>query len=149
MGTAVSALETCEEAPRKKSWAKSCFWGLWVGEWTALEGAVSSLGCQHWPAGAQVRALVTASIMNCRVQTTPKFSDLKQQWRCLLVIVCVDDLGQSFLGSCAVSWWLGRTEGLKLASNFHGGPVVKTLHGKAQNVGLIPGPGRFHMPWGN
>ena len=29
MGTAASALETCEEAPRKKSWAKSCSWGLW------------------------------------------------------------------------------------------------------------------------
>ena len=72
MGTAASALETCEEAPRKKSWAKSCSWGLRVGEWTALEGAVSSPGCWHWPAGAQVRALVTASIMNCHVTNHPK-----------------------------------------------------------------------------
>ena len=65
------------------------------------------------------------------------------------MILWVDDLGQSFLGLCAVSWWLGRTEGLKLASNFPGGPVVKNLPGKAGTVGSMPGPGRFHMPWGN
>lgn len=46
MGTAVSALETSGEAQRKKSWAKSCFWGLCMEEWTVL-GAKSC----PWDAG--------------------------------------------------------------------------------------------------
>ena len=29
-----------------------------------------------------------------------------------------------------------------------GGPVVKNLPVNARDMGLIPGPGRFHMPWG-
>ena len=30
-----------------------------------------------------------------------------------------------------------------------GGPLVKTPPANAGNTGSIPGPGRFHMPWGN
>ena len=32
---------------------------------------------------------------------------------------------------------------------FPGGPVVKNLLANAGDMGSIPGPGRFHMPWGN
>ena len=32
---------------------------------------------------------------------------------------------------------------------FLGGPVVKNLPANAGDMGLIPGLGRFHMPWGN
>ena len=30
-----------------------------------------------------------------------------------------------------------------------GGPVVRNLPASAENMGLIPGPRRFHTPWGN
>ena len=30
-----------------------------------------------------------------------------------------------------------------------GGPVVKNPPSNAGDMGLIPGPGGFHMPWGN
>ena len=33
--------------------------------------------------------------------------------------------------------------------DFLGGPVVKNLLANARVIGSIPGPGRFHMPWGN
>ena len=33
--------------------------------------------------------------------------------------------------------------------DFPGGPVVKNLPANAGMIGLIPGLGRFHMPWGN
>ena len=33
--------------------------------------------------------------------------------------------------------------------DFPGGPVVKKLPADAGDMGLIPGPGRSHMPWGN
>ena len=33
--------------------------------------------------------------------------------------------------------------------DFPGGPVVKNLPANAGDMGLIPSPGRFHMPWGN
>ena len=29
------------------------------------------------------------------------------------------------------------------------GPVVKNPPSNAGDMGLIPGPGGFHMPWGN
>ena len=29
------------------------------------------------------------------------------------------------------------------------GSVVKNLPANAGDIGLIPGPGRFHMPWNN
>ena len=32
---------------------------------------------------------------------------------------------------------------------FSGGSVVKSLPANAGDAGLIPGPGRFHMPWNN
>ena len=37
--------------------------------------------------------------------------------------------------------WKGR--------DFAGGPVVKNSPANAGDMGLIPGPGRSHMPWGN
>ena len=33
--------------------------------------------------------------------------------------------------------------------DFPGGPAVKNLPANAGDMGLIPDPGRFHMPWGN
>ena len=33
--------------------------------------------------------------------------------------------------------------------DFPGGPVVKNPPSNAGDMGSIPGPGRFHMPWGN
>ena len=33
--------------------------------------------------------------------------------------------------------------------DFAGSPLVKTPPANAGNKGLIPGSGRFHMPWGN
>ena len=33
--------------------------------------------------------------------------------------------------------------------DFPGGPLVKNLPANAGVTGLIPGLGRFHMPWGN
>ena len=33
--------------------------------------------------------------------------------------------------------------------NFSGGTVDKNLPANAQDIGWIPGPGRFHMPWGS
>ena len=32
--------------------------------------------------------------------------------------------------------------------DFSGGPVVKNLPANTGDMGLSPGPGRFHMPWG-
>ena len=32
---------------------------------------------------------------------------------------------------------------------FPGGPVAKNLPANIEDTGSIPGPGRFHMPWGN
>ena len=32
--------------------------------------------------------------------------------------------------------------------DFPGGPVVKNTSANAGDMGSIPGPGRFHMPWG-
>ena len=34
-------------------------------------------------------------------------------------------------------------------TDFPGIPVVKNTAANEGNTGLIPGPGRFHMPWGN
>ena len=31
--------------------------------------------------------------------------------------------------------------------DFSSSPVVKSLSANAGDMGLIPGPGRFHMPW--
>ena len=33
--------------------------------------------------------------------------------------------------------------------SFPGGPVVKNLPANAGDISLIPGLGRFHIPWGN
>ena len=33
--------------------------------------------------------------------------------------------------------------------DFPGGTVVKSLPANAGDTGLIPGPGRSHMPWSN
>ena len=33
--------------------------------------------------------------------------------------------------------------------DFPGGTVVKNLPANAGDMGLIPGPGRSHMPWSN
>ena len=33
--------------------------------------------------------------------------------------------------------------------DFPDGPVVKNLPADAGDIGLIPGPGRFHMPQGD
>ena len=33
--------------------------------------------------------------------------------------------------------------------DFPGGPEVKNLPANAGDTGLIPGPGRFHISWGN
>ena len=33
--------------------------------------------------------------------------------------------------------------------DFPGSPVVKNPPANAGDTGLIPGPGRSHMPWGN
>ena len=37
----------------------------------------------------------------------------------------------------------------RMSLDFPGDPVVKNLSAKAGNMGLICGPGRFHMPQGN
>ena len=37
----------------------------------------------------------------------------------------------------------------KKSRDFPGGTVVKNLPANAGDVGLIPGPGRSHMPWSN
>ena len=34
-------------------------------------------------------------------------------------------------------------------SDVPGGTVDRNLPTNAGDIGLIPGPGRFHMPWGN
>ena len=39
--------------------------------------------------------------------------------------------------------------GKAVTQDFPGGSVVKNLHANAGGMGLIPGPGRFHMPQGN
>ena len=38
---------------------------------------------------------------------------------------------------------------LKAAGGFPGGTVVKNPPANAGDTGLIPGPGRSHMPWSN
>ena len=43
---------------------------------------------------------------------------------------------------------LGRSKH-KTVQDFLGSPVVKNLPANAGDTGLIPGPGRSHMPWGN
>ena len=37
----------------------------------------------------------------------------------------------------------------KLIEDFPGGTVDKNLSANAGDMGLIPGRGRFHLPWGN
>ena len=37
----------------------------------------------------------------------------------------------------------------KNVQDFPGGPVQKNPPARAGDTGLIPGPGRFHMPWSN
>ena len=37
----------------------------------------------------------------------------------------------------------------KTTVDFPGGPVVRNPPANAGDKGLIPGSGRFHMPWGN
>ena len=37
----------------------------------------------------------------------------------------------------------------KNVQDFPGGPVKKNPPARAGDTGLIPGPGRFHMPWSN
>ena len=48
---------------------------------------------------------------------------------------------------------LGDFKGLetikKAGFRLPGGSVVKNPPANAGDTGLIPGPGRFHMPWGN
>jgi len=36
-----------------------------------------------------------------------------------------------------------------LSWDFPGGTVDKNPAGNAGDMGLIPGPGRFHIPWSN
>ena len=46
------------------------------------------------------------------------------------------------------SQWI--TEEIKEELNgFPGSPVVTNLSANARDTGLIPGPGRYHMPLGN
>ena len=40
-------------------------------------------------------------------------------------------------------------DGSEWGGGFPGGPVVKSLPGNAGDAGLIPGPGRCHMPQGS
>ena len=42
-----------------------------------------------------------------------------------------------------------RSANSNYKKSFPGGPVVKSLPCNAGDTGLIPGPGRFHMLWGN
>ena len=42
---------------------------------------------------------------------------------------------------------VGREEVKLSLLDFSGGPVVKNLPSNAGDMGLIPGPGRSHMPW--
>jgi len=37
----------------------------------------------------------------------------------------------------------------EMARGFLGGLVIKNLPANSGNMGLIPGPGRSHMPWSN
>ena len=37
----------------------------------------------------------------------------------------------------------------KLETDFAGDPAFKNLPANAGDTGLIPGQGRFHIPWGN
>ena len=36
---------------------------------------------------------------------------------------------------------------VKKGGGFPGGAVVENAPAKAGDIGLIPGPGRYHMPW--
>ena len=38
---------------------------------------------------------------------------------------------------------------LRYFGGFRGSSVMKNLPGNAGDMGLIPGPGRSHMPWDN
>ena len=38
---------------------------------------------------------------------------------------------------------------MKVNRGFPDGPVVKNLPCNSEDTGLIPDPGRSHMPWGN
>ena len=38
---------------------------------------------------------------------------------------------------------------LSKSLDFRRGPVVESLPPNAGEMGFIPGPGRFHMPWSN
>ena len=42
-----------------------------------------------------------------------------------------------------------RLQGVRIILDFPGGPVVNNLPVNAEDMGLIPGPERFHMPWDN
>ena len=42
----------------------------------------------------------------------------------------------------------GSKPGLRLIWDFSGGPVAGSPPASAGDIGLIPGPGRSHMPWG-
>ena len=44
---------------------------------------------------------------------------------------------------------LKATERNKKEQDFPCGPVVENLPGNVEYMHSIPGPGRFHMPWGN
>ena len=45
--------------------------------------------------------------------------------------------------------WPGTGQAQTQKEGFLGSPVVKNLTTNAGDAGLIPGPGRFHMLWGN
>ena len=70
---------TCRVCPgnqwggtKKEILGKELLLGPAYGRMDSPGGTVLSLGCWHWPAGAQVGALATASIMNCHVTNHPK-----------------------------------------------------------------------------
>ena len=44
---------------------------------------------------------------------------------------------------------LALLSSIYLESDFPGGPGVRNLPANPEDTGSIPGPGRFHMPWGN
>ena len=49
-------------------------------------------------------------------------------------------------------WWVKKKKNNQRwvkTTTFLGGPVVKNLLCNAGDTGLIPGPGRPHMPWRN
>ena len=38
---------------------------------------------------------------------------------------------------------------IKILKDFPGGTVDRNALANAGNIGSVPGPGRFHIPWGN